>query len=73
MAKVSFHMYDVQHKHWVISTLLPHIHVPLMQQNIWSQAEALESAMKLEPSPVKKTGVGMVQIQPQLDNILLHI
>ena len=25
MAKVSFQMYDVQHKEWFISALLPHI------------------------------------------------
>ena len=36
MAKVSFQMLDVQHKEWFISTLLPHIRGPLMQQNIES-------------------------------------
>ena len=31
MAKVSFQMSDVQHKEWLIATLLPHIGGPLMQ------------------------------------------
>ena len=30
MAKVSFHMSNVQHKEWFIYVLLPHIYVPLM-------------------------------------------
>ena len=31
MAKVSFQMSGVQHTEWLIATLLPHIHRPLMQ------------------------------------------
>ena len=52
MAKVSFQMSDLQHKEWFISVLLPHIQGPLMQQNIESQTEALELAMKLEAFPI---------------------
>ena len=62
MAKVSFHMSNVEHKYWFITSLLPHIQVPLMQHNIVSQFEALELAMKLEASLVGETGVGMVHI-----------
>ena len=60
MAKVSFQMLDVHHKEWFIATLLPHIWIPLMQQKIVSQTKALELAMKLESSPVRETGAGMM-------------
>ena len=59
MAEVSFHMSDVQHKEWSIFTMFLHIHVPMMQQNIESQSESLELAMKLVVSSVGETGVGM--------------
>ena len=34
-----------------------------MQQNIVSQMEALEIAMKMESSPIGDGGIGMMQIQ----------
>ena len=71
MAKVSFQMLDVQHKEWFIEVMLPHICVPLMQQNIVFQWEALELDMKLEASSVRETSAGMMQIQPQLDKLTL--
>ena len=36
MAKVSFQMFDVQHKEWFIAALPPQIRRPLMQQQIES-------------------------------------
>ena len=63
MAKVIFHMLDVQHKEWFIASLLPHIQILLMQQNIVSQIEALVIAMKLESSPIGEIGAGMMHIQ----------
>ena len=73
MAKVSFLMLDVQHKEWFIVALLLHTQIPLMQQNIVSQTEALEIAMKLESSPIGETGAGMMQIQSLLDNLTLQL
>ena len=66
-------MSDVQHKEWFIVALLPHIRIPLMQQNIVSQTEALELAMKLESLLVGETGVGTMQIQSQLANLMLQL
>ena len=60
MVKVRFQMSDVQHKEWFIASLLPHIHGPLMQQNIESQIEALDLAMKLEASPIGDGVTGML-------------
>ena len=40
--------------------MLPHILVPLMQQKIVSQSEALELAMKLETSPIGETGARII-------------
>ena len=47
-----------QHKEWFIAVLLPHLRIPLLQQNITTQAEALEIVMKLEDSPIGDTNVG---------------
>ena len=44
-----------------------------MQQNIESQMEALELAMKLEASPIGDGAVGMVQIQLQLANLMIQL
>ena len=44
-----------------------------MQQNIVTQSEALETAMKLEASPVGESAVGMNQIQAQLANLTLQL
>jgi hypothetical protein len=49
---LSFQIPDKQNKEWFIVSLLPHIRVPLMQQKVASQAEALEITMKLEATPV---------------------
>ena len=38
-----------------------------------TQSEALETAMKLEASPVEETVVGMNQIQAQLANLTLQL
>jgi len=55
MGQVSFDISDAQHKEWFIAALLPHIRVPLTQQKITTQEEALEIAMKLEASPISET------------------
>ena len=60
-----------QCKEWFIAALLPHIRLPLMQQKVVDQAEALEVAMKLEASPLQEASAGMVQIQSQLANFTL--
>ena len=53
--------------------MFPHIHVPLMQQKIVSQSEALELTMKLESSPIGEIDAGMMQIQSQLLNLTLQL
>ena len=44
-----------------------------MQQNIESQTEALELAMKLKASPIGDGAVGMVQNQSHLDNLMIQL
>jgi hypothetical protein len=50
--RLNFKIPDEKNKEWFIATLLPHIRVPLMQQKIASQSEALEIAMNLESTPM---------------------
>jgi len=71
MRHVAFSIPDAQHKEWFIVALLPHIRVPLMQHKVVTQFEALEISMKLDASPVGEIGVGMAQIQNQLENLTL--
>ena len=56
-------MSDVQRKEWFKEEFLLHIRIMLMQQNILSQIEALDIAMKLESSPIGETSARMMQIQ----------
>ena len=62
-----------QHQEWFIVVLLPHIRLPLMQQKVTSQSEALEIAMRLEASLMSKSTLGMDQLQKQLVNITLEL
>ena len=73
MDKVIFQMLDIQHKVWFVATFLLHIWIPLMQQKIVSQIEALEIAMKLESSLIGEINTGMMQIQPQLFNLMVQL
>jgi hypothetical protein len=70
---LSFQIPDEQNKEWFIAALLPHIRVPLMQQKVTSQAEALEISMKLEATPVGESSPGMSQILNQLTSLSLQV
>ena len=63
MATIIFYMSDVQHKECFIVALVSHIRMPLMEQKIATQSEALEIAIKLEASLIGENVVGMNQIQ----------
>ena len=54
-------------------TLLSHIRLPLMQQKIAIESEALDIALKLEASSIGENVVGMNQIQTQLANLTLQL
>ena len=70
--QVSFTISPTQHKEWFITTLLPHIRTPLMQQKVADQQEALEIAMKLETAPIGDDS-GLAQIQAQLAAMALEL
>jgi hypothetical protein len=71
--QVSFELAPQQHKEWFIAAMLPHIRLPLMQQKLNTQDEALEMAMKLEASPLAETSAGMSNLQNQLANLTLQL
>jgi hypothetical protein len=68
-----FQIPDEHNKEWFIVALLSHIRVPLMQQKIASQAEALEISMKLESAPMGESKLGMSQILSQLTSLSLQV
>jgi hypothetical protein len=70
---LTFQIPDEKNKKWFIDSLLPHIRVPLMQQNIASYPEALEITMKLELAPMGESNSGMSQILSQLTSLSLQV
>jgi hypothetical protein len=52
MGILTFQILNKKHQEWFIVGIIPHIPKSLIQQNIASQPEALEIAMKLESYPV---------------------
>jgi hypothetical protein len=70
---IDFQIPDEQNKEWFIVALLPHIRVSLMQQNIASQFEVLEIAMKLESTPMGKSSSCMSQILSQLTILSMQV
>jgi hypothetical protein len=73
MGRQNFQIPDEKNKEWFIAALLPHIIFPLMQQNIDSQAEALDITMKLELSPMGESSSGMSQILSHLTSLSLQV
>ena len=63
LGQVNFEFPAQQHQEWFITALLLHIRLPLMQQKVTSQSEALEIAMRLEASPISDSTMGMDQVQ----------
>ena len=63
LGHVNFAFLVQQHQEWFIAALLPRIQLPLMQQKVTSQSEALEIAMRLEASPMSESAFGMDQLQ----------
>ena len=53
---------DTHHHHWFIASLLPHLRIPLSQQTIETQVEALDIAMRLHASPIQDMKLGVQQI-----------
>jgi hypothetical protein len=70
---LSFQIPNEQHKKWFIVALLPPIRVPLMQQKVASQDDALDISMKLEATPVGESNPGMSHILSQLTSLSLQV
>ena len=62
LGQVNFAFPVQQHREWFVIVLLPRIRLPLMQQKVTSQSEALEITMRLEVSPMSESALGMDQL-----------
>ena len=62
LGQVNFAFPAQQHQEWFIVVLLPRIRLPLMQQKVTLQSEALEIVMRLEASPMSESALGMDQL-----------
>jgi len=59
LGQVNFAYLVQQHQEWFIAALLPYIRLPLMQQKVTSQSEALETMMRLEASLIFGDGLAI--------------
>ncbi len=73
MDKLTFQIPAQQHNEWFIVALAPHIRIPLCQQRLASQAEALEATIRLQASPIGESSAGMAQVQLKLASLTLQL
>jgi hypothetical protein len=71
--QLTFQIPDEKNKEWFISTLLPHIRVPVMQQKIDSQDKVLDIIMKLESNPMGESSSCMSHILSQRTSLSLQV
>ena len=64
---------DEQHRAWFVASLTPHLRMTLSQQKLSTQAEALEMAMRLHETLIQDPGLGVQQINAQLQNLCLEM
>ena len=64
---------DAQHCAWFVASLTPHLRTTLSQQKISTQAEALETTMRLHETIILDPGLGVQQIHVQLQNLSLEM
>lgn len=64
---------DSQHCAWFVVSLTPNLRTTLSQQKISTQAEALETKMRLHETPIPDLGLGVQQIHAQLQNLSLEM
>ena len=57
--EANMNLTDAQHREWFVASLLPHLRVSLSQQNITTQGEALEIAIRLHESPMQDLNLGV--------------
>ena len=62
LGQVNFAFPAQQHQEWFIAALLPRIRLPMMQQKVTSQSEALEIVMRLEALLMSKLALWMDQL-----------
>lgn len=47
ICEANMNLTDGQHRKWLVASLMPHLRVVMSQQNITTQVEALEIAIRL--------------------------
>ena len=60
--EANMNLMDGKHREWFMASLLPHLRVALSQQNITTQAEALEIAIRLHETPMQDPSLGVQKI-----------
>ena len=71
ICEANMNLMDGQHRVWFVASLTPHLRMALSQQNLSTQTEALEMAMRLHETPIQDLGLGEQQIHTQLQNLSL--
>jgi len=58
---------------WFVASLMPQLRMALSQHNISTQAEALETVMRLHTTRIPDLGLGFRKIHAQLQNLSLEV
>ena len=71
--KANMTLTDGKHCAWFVASLMPHLRTTLSQHKISTQAEALETTMRLHAIPILDPWLGVQQIQAQIQNFCLEM
>jgi len=73
MREANMTLTDAQHHAWFVASLTRYLRSALLQQKISTQAKELEAAMRLHETPIQDPGLGVQQIQAQIQNLCLEM
>jgi hypothetical protein len=67
--KLKYLMIEMQHRHLIVNSLLPHLKYPLRQQNFQTEAEALQEALQLEENQYQQMDPAIEELKEDLKNL----
>lgn len=71
--KVNMTLSDAQNYTWFVASLTLHLRMTLSQQKISTQAEALDTAMRLQKTLLEDPGLEVQQIQAHIETQCLEM
>ena len=66
-------MTDMQHRHILINSLLPHLKYPLRQHKFQTQVEALHETLQLEENQYQQMDLTIEELKEDLKNLTFQL